>query len=492
MSLRHEQQPIQTMGQHMTAQQLLAIKLLQLPRAELEQELTQHLEANPLLEDLTAEGEDEEEREETAADESSQAQDEDGAPDDAATTDDVPESDGDPGPSAGEREEYPAVERIVARRPCLAEHLLWQLEITDLPEAEKAIGRLLIGNLDENGYLEGSLAELAATAGAAPDRIEPVLRLLQTFDPPGVGARDLRECLLIQLDHLDGDRAGTGSAGGRLRGSLVEAVIARHLGDLEARAYTRIAKSLGVTEDEVRQAVHTIERLEPKPGRPFCGNENYSVLPDVLVAKGEGGDWTVSLNDGGLPRIGISAYYRRLMASQKAGGGEAKAYLAERHRAAQWLLRSLAQRYQTILAVARSIVKFQRAFFDQGVRQLRPLTLKQVAEDVHLHEATISRTTAGKYLSCPQGLYELKFFFPSGVPSADRPDEGMAAPAIKDLLRQVVAGEDPARPLTDDEIAARLRGRVVLARRTIAKYRAELRIPPASRRKHRTAGPAAP
>jgi RNA polymerase sigma-54 factor len=311
-----------------------------------------------------------------------------------------------------------------------------------------------------------------------------VLHDIQTFDPTGVGARDLSECLLLQLGHLGKGPIGSlGARPGALKGSIVEAVVQHHLKDLEKRQYAKVAKALDVTVEEVFQATKVIEALEPKPGRPFSNTQNYVIIPDVFVVKTEG-EWVVLLNDDGLPRMRISPYYKQMMASADGGSSETKAYLDEKLRAAQWVIRSIEQRNKTIVKVVSSIVKFQEQFFEKGIQYLKPLVLKQVAEDIGMHESTISRVTANKYMYCPQGMLELKFFFNAGLQRADQPSDMLSSVTVREMIKKMVAEEDANHPLKDEEIAARLRERqVLIARRTVAKYRAEENIPPATQRK---------
>jgi RNA polymerase sigma-54 factor len=274
-----------------------------------------------------------------------------------------------------------------------------------------------------------------------------------------------------------------GARPGALKGSIVEAIVRHHLKDLEKKQYARIAKALNVTVDEVFQATKVIEVLEPKPGRPFTNTQNYVIVPDVFVVKNEG-EWVVVLNDDGLPRMRISPYYKQLMGAGESGSAETKAYLDEKLRAAQWVIRSIEQRNKTIVKVVSSIVKFQEQFFEKGVQHLKPLVLKQVAEDIGMHESTISRVTANKYMYCPQGMLELKFFFNAGLQRADQPSDMMSSVTVREMIRKMVAEEDASHPLKDEEIAARLlTQQVVIARRTVAKYRAEEHIPSATQRK---------
>jgi RNA polymerase sigma-54 factor len=295
--------------------------------------------------------------------------------------------------------------------------------------------------------------------------------LVQGFDPVGVAARDLRECLLIQTRQLG------------LQGSLVESIITQHLPDLEKKRFPAIAKVLGVSAEEVFQAAKVIEHLEPKPGRPFGSSDNVYITPDVFVVKIEG-KYAVLLNDDGLPRLRINQYYRRLLKTKSQGVDPTKTYLEDKLRSALWLIRSIEQRNRTIVRVADSIVKFQYDFMEKGINYLKPLILKQVAEDIGMHESTISRVTTNKYMYTPQGIYELKFFFNSGIGRVDGVGEDLSSVTVRERIRQLVANEDPRRPLTDHELVERLCAeRIAIARRTVAKYRGWLRIPPANQRK---------
>ncbi|MCC6141342.1 MAG: RNA polymerase factor sigma-54 [Nitrospira sp.] len=485
----------------MTPQLQQAIKLLQLSRLELQQSLTQHLLENPLLDEVQAEVE---EAEAAAAE---------GKPEDATTTATqdnaeeagTPEERGSPeefsasgweeyfgsdrraGDSeypSSSQDEFPSYEQTVAKATSLEEHLLWQLSLSGLSDRQKTIGRLLIGNLDDDGYLRISLAEVIMGTEYSEAEAESVLADIQTFDPTGVGARDLPECLLLQLGHLG--KSSTRSLGARpgaLKGAVVESIILHHLKDLEKKQYAKIAKTLNVTVEEVFEATKLIGDLEPKPGRPFSNTQNYVIVPDVFVVKNEG-EWVVLLNDDGLPRMRISPYYKQLITAGDSGTAETKSYLDEKLRAAQWVIRSIDQRNKTIVKVVTSIVKFQEQFFEHGVEHLKPLVLKQVAEDIGMHESTISRVTANKYMYCPQGMLELKFFFNAGLQRADQPSDMMSSVSVREMIRKMIAEEDTQRPLKDEEIAARLKlQQVLIARRTVAKYRAEDNIPSASQRK---------
>ncbi len=484
----------------MTPQLQQAIKLLQLSRLELQQSLTQHLLENPLLDEVQSDVEDGESsvaegkaeevtveagQEQVVQDESREEQ---GSPEEfsASGWEEYFGRDRRGGDSehASAQDDLPSYEQTVAKPTSLEEHLLWQLSLSTLTDREKTVGRLIIGNLDDDGYLRISLAEVIAGTAFAESEAESVLKDIQTFDPTGVAARDLPECLLLQLRHLGRNPFGSlGAPPGALKASVIEAIVLHHLKDLERRQYAKVAKALNVTVEDVFQATKVIGELEPKPGRPFINTQNYVIVPDVFVVKNEG-EWVVLLNDDGLPRMRISPYYKQLISSGQSGTPETKAYMDEKMRAAQWVIRSIEQRNRTIVKVVSSIVKFQEEFFEHGVQYLKPLVLKQVAEDIGMHESTISRVTANKYMYCPQGMLELKFFFNAGLQRADEPSGMHSSVSVRDMIKIMVAEEDAKRPLKDEEIAARLFTQGVrIARRTVAKYRAELNIASASQRK---------
>ena len=487
----------------MTPQLQQAIKLLQLSRLELQQSLQQHLMENPLLDEVVAEAEENEEVVTADRDQADQPATSGEAGEDihdkptesgdnaeefsASSWEDYFDTDlrrGETDYSSSSREEFPSYEQTVAKSTSLEDHLVWQLSLSGLSDREKEVGRLIIGNLDDDGYLRITLEELVAGTPYTVDEAESVLKDVQGFDPNGVAARDLPECLLLQLKFLGRSQIGSlGSRPGTLKGSVLEAIVLHHLKDLEKKQYARIAKALNISVDDVFQATRIIEDLEPKPGRPFSNTQNYAIVPDVFVVKNEG-EWEVLLNDDGLPRMRISPYYKQLMSSGQSGTAETKAYMDDKLRAAQWVIRSIEQRNKTIVKVVSSIVKFQEGFFERGIQHLKPLVLKQVAEDIGMHESTISRVTANKYMYCPQGMLELKFFFNAGLQRADQPTDMLSSVTVREMIRKMVAAEDASKPLKDEEIAAKLRTQqVLIARRTVAKYRAEDNIPSATQRK---------
>jgi len=485
----------------MTPQLQQAIKLLQLNRLELQQVLSQHLDENVLLEDLANDVQDEEtSQEEESPERKEEESGEPVTPEERENKEERPdfepyssdewenfENDWRPGPVNevfASDDDLPSYEQTLTKPTSLEEHVEWQMRLSSLEGPDRVIGRMIVGNLDEDGYLRVPLQEIAEDAQVPLEAVEKVLGHIQTFDPPGVGARDLRECLLIQLNHLEQDPIGMGNGDhASTNGSLAKAIVSDHLPDLQKKRYANIAKTFNVSVDEVCEAVKVIEGLEPKPGRPYFSDSNTIIIPDVYVMKHEG-EWVILLNEDGLPRLRISPYYRRLMTNQTKDPDSTKAYLQEKLRGAQWIIRSIDQRNKTIVKVVTSLVKFQEEFFEKGIQYLRPLVLKQVAEDVEMHESTISRVTTNKYMHCPQGIFELKFFFNAGIPRADNRGEEISSVTVMEMIREMVAQEDAVHPLKDQEIVARLRGKgILIARRTVAKYRAELHISSASQRK---------
>jgi len=485
----------------MTPQLQQAIKLLQLNRLELQQVLSQHLDENVLLEDVANDVQDEESTLEEENLEGKEVESEKVVtPDESESKEEQQDfepfsseewenfdNDWRPGPIgqvSPSGDDLPSYEQTLTKPTSLEEHVEWQLRLSSIEGQDRVIGRMIVGNLDEDGYIRVPLQEIAEDAHAPLEAIEKVLGHIQTFDPPGVGARDLRECLLIQLKHLERDPIGMGDAHhAYTNGGLATAIVSDHLPQLQKKRYANIAKALNVSVEDVCEAVRVIEGLEPKPGRPYFSDSNTIIIPDVYVVKHEG-EWVILLNEDGLPRLRISPYYRRLMTTEAEDRDSTKAYLREKLRGAQWIIRSIDQRNKTIVKVVMSLVKFQEEFLDKGIQYLRPLVLKQVAEDVEMHESTISRVTTNKYMHCPQGIFELKYFFNAGIPRADNRGEEISSVTVMEIIRETVAQEDVSHPLKDQEIVTRLRGKdILIARRTVAKYRAELNISSASQRK---------
>lgn len=355
--------------------------------------------------------------------------------------------------------------------PTLYDHLLVQLELA-LPEGPmRSIGKYLLGCIDDDGYLRVSPEDVAAALGQDPELVRTVASVIKTFDPPGVGARDLAECLLIQLE----SRASCEAL------ELAKRIVSGHLDDLAAGRITRIASELGVMVAKVQEAIDLIRKCDPKPARGFApaGTVRY-IVPDVFIHKVDS-DYVVTVNDTAVPRLMINNFYKSIISSPSIDQTAAD-FIKGKLNAAVWLIRSLEQRRMTILKVAESILKFQRDFFDYGIKHLRPLTMKEVADDIGMHESTVSRAATGKYAQTPRGTFELRAFFTSGVSTAD--GDAASSASIKRMIREIVDAEDPRRPLSDQAIAERLRAcGILISRRTVAKYREEIRIPASSKRR---------
>ncbi|HEV8717204.1 MAG TPA: RNA polymerase factor sigma-54 [Candidatus Binatia bacterium] len=471
------QRQVQRLGLVITPQLRQAIKILQLPRDELDALLHEEIDQNPLL------AVDAEEAPAVTPEEAPPVSEEPTVPAPAEEIDwraylenyheDMPALPA-TGTDEDDDERLNLVENQPNRTESLSDHLAEQLRFNNLTAEEEQIASLIIGNLNSDGYLQDSIEDIAASAGVPLELATRVLEIIQACDPPGVAARDVRECLLLQLRIQGLDDLATEDPALALAGTIVQ----DHLSALEGRRFERLAKDLGVTVEEVTQAVKIITSLDPKPGRNFDEGEIHYVEPDVYVHK-LGDEYVVTLNEDGLPRLKISASYRRLLAEE----GAAKDYVQEKLRAATWLIKSIHQRQRTLLLVAQSIVKFQREFLTHGVLQMRPLVLRDVAEDVGLHESTVSRAIANKYVATPRGIYSLKKFFTTGLKGPQGQD--VAAESVKERIRELINNEDPARPLSDEEIAQMLSSdNVTIARRTVAKYRESMNILPSAKRKH--------
>jgi RNA polymerase sigma-54 factor len=465
----------------MTPQLRQAIKILQLPRGELDALVYEELAENPVL--AVEQGEEEvspadagvmgdEPPVSELAERTAPAEDIDWRSYLETYNDEMPSL-----PAWGDEDADEERQNLIENQPnrteSLAEHLAWQLRFRDLTEEEKGIAAIIIGNLDVDGYLQAPIEEIAANAGVKVEDVAHVLRVIQECDPAGVGARDLQECLLLQLRNLGLENPALNDP---ILG-LVGQIVRDHLPALEGRRFDRLAKDLGVTIEEVTQAVKLLSSLDPKPARDFGEGEIRYVTEDVYVHK-VGDEWVVTLNEEGLPRLKVSASYRRLLSE----GGEAKDYIQDKLRSAAWLIKSIHQRQRTLLLVAQSLVKFQQDFLTHGVSHMRPLVLRDVAEDVGIHESTVSRAIANKYIATPRGIYPLKKFFTTGLKG--RQGQDVASESVKERIREMISNEDTAHPLSDEEIAKMLsRDDVTIARRTVAKYREGMNILPSAKRK---------
>lgn len=505
-----------SLQQRMAPQLIHSLRLLQMPTIELEQAIQQELEINPLLEEvqeveLTQEEEEEKREEEPADDESAvnaealaetpeapepaepvetpevveeaevptlpadepvdasvAATDVDGSLDADDWKDYLNEA------AATHREEFDpneeAWEITEADRPSMTDLLREQLLLTDLSEAEREVAEYIIGNLDDDGFLTISAQEIADVLGIPVEEVERILKVVQSFEPSGIAARDLRECLMIQLC----DRG--------MEDSLAMSLVRDHLDDLMNRRYSRVCRLLNVTKEQVSEASKAIESLNPKPGFSPEPRLNVNlVYPDLLVEKVED-NYVVLLNDRNVPTLRVSPLYKVLLNQSEKEGGEAKQFVLSKLNSARWLINAIDQRRGTMLKVMRCIVESQREFFDKGTGHLRPMVLQEVADKVKMHVSTISRVINGKYVQTPHGVYELKYFFDGKLSTEEGGDIGTKS--VKEKIAKMVAEEDPKDPLSDQKIAEILKAEGIdIARRTVAKYRDQLKISPARYRK---------
>lgn len=481
---------VQKMSQRVVMTPLLqqAIQLLQLSTLELEQVVRKELEENPLLEEVPVETTDAPEAAATPATpdapatvetppagEATETASKETSSVDGEKADDLPfdlssaifDDHGDERTpvSMEERDELP-FENLGRSDTSLAEHLGEQLRLSTDDRDLLRIGEAIIGNLDEDGYLRADLEEIAKGMGASLEAVEAALKRIQAFDPPGVAARSVQECLLLQL-----------TADAEPDPVSVE-IVEKHFEDLERRRYSEIARTMKLPIERIMESIEEIQALEPKPGRRFSINDSRYVVPDVTIQK-VGEDYVVILNEEGIPRLRVNSLYRSLL---RRSGDEAKQYVEQKLRSAVWLIKSVEQRQRTLRKVAQSLVNFQREFLDKGLPFLRPLALRDVGDDISMHESTISRVTTNKYVQTPQGLFELKFFFHSGIASEN--GSMVSSVSVKKTIRDMVSGEDGGKPLSDQEIAQALQGQgLTIARRTVAKYREELGILPSHQRR---------
>ncbi len=451
----------------MTAMLQQAIKLLPLSRLELIQKIHQEMLENPFLDDAISQ---EEDGAETTEEEISPEAEEEPR-DDSEIDWEVYLQDSDSGIGApvDRGQEMPSIEATLRSETSLTEYLLWQLSLAVRDELDKQIGAYLLGNIDDDGYLQCAIDEAAAIFGVNSERVEDVLCTVQSFDPAGIGARDLRECLLIQLRHVD------------MEESLAGIIVRDYLSQIDERYFRKIARELVVPLEDIIAAVKLIRALDPKPGSRYTAHRVEYIVLDVVVVK-MGDEYQVLLNDDGMPKLRINSLYQNILRRGDGMQGDTKEYLEDKFRSAVWLMKSIEQRRQTLLKVAKSICRFQCEFLDKGMPYLRPLVLKDVAVDIEMHESTVSRVTTNKYIHTPQGVFELKFFFHSGLDSYG--GNAMSSVTVKDIIRKAVLAEDAQSPLTDQQLVKLLDNKGIrIARRTVAKYRQELRIAPANRRK---------
>jgi RNA polymerase sigma-54 factor len=461
----------------MTPQLQQAIKLLQLSRLELVDTIFEEMETNPALEEqMAGEGDEESslgDEKDVIDQETSELPEvtvEERARDDVDWDNYLSEyNTGWAEPRSGGRE-GPTIESTTPAETNLHSHLMWQLNVGNLDDKQREIGHHIIGNLNADGYLDIPLEEIALSTGYPLADVQETLHLVQNFDPVGIAGRDARESLLIQA-RFHG-----------LGGTIVEQIIIYHLGNLEKRKYEQIAESTSVSVEQVLEALSVLRGLNPKPGRIYSDERTIYIVPDIYVYK-VGDDYEIVLNEDGLPKLRVNAYYREVLRNAAALTENARAYLNEKLRSAAWLIKSIHQRQRTIYRVTESIVRFQRAFLDEGITKLKPLVLRDVAEDIEMHESTVSRVTTNKYVHTPQGVYELKFFFNSSVGGVE--GDSVASESVKEHIRKMIKAENSAKPYSDQEIADSLvKLDIDIARRTVAKYRDAMGILPSRSRKN--------
>jgi RNA polymerase sigma-54 factor len=449
-----------------------AIKLLPLARLELAQLVRQEIIENPVLEELLEEANENEQ--ETENEEPGFNEDETPDAEPSATSqeqeidwDSYFQGNIDKGMSVESYAEKPSIESTYKKEASLADHLMWQLDLAVNSDSDKFIGSCIIGNIQSDGYLCTDLQEIAEICDTKEENVLKVLKIIQNFEPAGVAARTLKECLINQVRTLPD------------KNPYVEILIEKYLERLEDRFLPKVASELKIELDEVLEALKIIRELCPKPGLLFSSERVDYVVPDLVVIKTDEG-YDVVLNDDGVPNLKVSPYYHNLLKTTKEG--QTKEYLEDKFRSALWLIKSIDQRRQTIYKVGKSIVKLQQGFLEDGLSYLQPMVLKDVAKDIEMHESTVSRITTNKYIDTPQGIFELKFFFHSGIKSYM--GNAMSSIRVKNMIKEIISEEDGEKPLTDDQmVEALMRKNAKIARRTITKYRKELNIPPASKRK---------
>ncbi|HEX2163761.1 MAG TPA: RNA polymerase factor sigma-54 [Thermoanaerobaculia bacterium] len=476
-----------------------AIKLLQMTRMELDHLLTQELVENPILEDQREAGDEgdgdgadtqETPEVEAAAEKNGDEIDHEQSLENIdldAYFGDYFESSG--YASMSEERDEPPIENSLTRQPDLYDHLLWQLHMADVPAATREVAELIIGNLDPDGFLVATVEEIQALGEQDGDgvayghrEVEEALALVRALDPPGIAWRDLRESLAAQLAARVAAERAEGREPDR-ECELARQVIERHWEAFLKRQFPQIARELGVELGELEPVVNLIKTLETRPGRGFNSERAHYIEPDVYVRR-VSGEYVIQLNDDGMPRLRVSRAYRRMLQKMRSEGSqsEAQQFIKEKIRSAVWLIKSLDQRQRTIYKVANSIVRQQQEFLDHGIERLRPMVLRDVAEDIEMHESTVSRVVSNKYIHTPRGLFPMKFFFHSGI---DREyGDHISSLTVKRKIEKLIEAEDPKNPLSDSELMRILnREGIQIARRTVAKYRDELNIPSSTERK---------
>ena len=460
----------QTQTLTMTPQLQQAIKLLQLSQLELQQAVRKEIEENPILEESPeAPGEESAQTEAQATTENEIARDQDPQKQDEFDWESYADSQYKPPQGTGSgNEEIMNYENVITTTQSLYDYLMWQMSLFGFNDEEQVVAGILISYIDDDGYIKVALDQIAAEENVTVEDLEGIIPFIHEFDPPGIGARDLKECLLVQAKILQEDTH-----------ELVE-LINNHLKDLEKKNYAGIAKAMNKDIEIVIDMCKIIYNMDPKPGRAFVPPETQYVTPDVYVYK-VGDEYMVSLNEDGLPRLRISNFYKNVL---KAGGAsnDTNSYIQEKLKSAVWLIKSIHQRQRTIYKVTESIVKHQTEFFEKGPGHIKPMILRDIANDIGMHESTVSRVTTAKYVHTPRGIFELKYFFNSGISTDD--GDSLASESVKLKIKELVSQEDTKSPLSDQRIVDLLKkDGIQIARRTVAKYRDILKILPSSKRK---------
>lgn len=482
MAVKMSQGLKQTQNLAMTPQLQQAIKLLTLTHLEMTNVIAEEMVENPMLEEAGGEGEVEVD---AAADENREATSEDfqEAPllkekddfdwDSYADSFNSNSSAPNMATPSSDPDEMPTYENIVSKSMTLAEHLEWQLKMENLSDDEWKLAHLVIGNINDDGYLEVNFEDLIAESGLKREEAFDVLEMIQRLDPVGCGASNLQECLLAQARIAEE------------RSPLLERIIRDHLEDLQGKNYEKIAKTLGVTSEQVKKTSLLLQNFHPKPGRLVAAPDTHYILPDIFVVE-VGGEFVVQVNDEGIPRLKISKLYQEMI---KRGAGhkndEASEFVKEKLRSAEWLIKSIQNRQKTIEKVSKAIVAKQQEFFKKGPKYLKPMVLKDVANDIGMHESTVSRVTTNKYMHTPIGTFELKYFFNTGIGGKDGGAD-IASEVLKMKIKAIFEGENPAKPLSDQKVVEILaKENLTVARRTVTKYREMLGVLPSSKRKEK-------
>ncbi len=459
----------QELRQMLAPEMLQLLKLLQLPTLELQQLVRQELEVNPLLDEVKEEElPGDEESYETKERETDTEEKDPILDTDKIDWENYLQEGVDDGFYAPREPTEEQLEPIVVSSATLQDYLLSQLRIACTDPQDLAIGEYIIGDLNDDGYLDDPATAIAVALGTTEDVVLKILALVQTLDPPGIGARDIRECLLIQLAQQG------------LESTVVWAIVDRHLADLEHQRYQNIARALKISKDDVLKAREVIAALSPKPGANFSNEEVKFIYPDLVIEK-QNGEYVAYNNDQNVPRVRVTQGYRQILLSARKSSPQDREYVIKKLESARFIVRMIEQRRRTVLRIMNSIIARQTEFLDRGIRFMRPMTMRHIADDIGMHESTVSRAVQGKYVWTPHGLLALRFFFGGGLKS-DRGEDSVKG--IKDKIAELVRNENAKKPLTDQQIVeAMARDGIHIARRTVAKYRMEDKILPVKLRR---------